>query len=149
MLDRAATIEAWRVPLDGSAPAREADAPWCFVHPAPAGGTTLWTRCSADGPVAGVLVPPGGTPDATAAGLRMDGQLFFGGDFDAAGTAYVVYQEPKVDRVDVATGAVTTLFEAALFGATVSPDGATVYSTEAVGRSRRHLITNFADRVRP
>jgi serine/threonine protein kinase len=149
MLDRAATIEAWRVPLDGGAPAREADAPWCFVQPAPAGGTTLWTRCSADGPIAGVLVPPGGTPDPAAAGLRMDGQLFFGGDFDAAGTAYFVYQEPKLDRVDVATGAVTTLFEAALFGATVSPDGATVYSTEAVGRSRRHLITNFADRVRP
>ncbi len=149
MLDRAASIEAWRVPLDGGAAAREADAPWCFIHPAPAGGATLWTRCSADGPVAGVLVPAGGTPDPAAPGLRMDGQLFFGGDFDGAGRAYVVYQEPRVDRVDVATGVVATLFEAALFGATVSPDGTTVYSTEPVGRSRRHVITNFADRVRP
>jgi Tol biopolymer transport system component len=149
MLDRQTTIEAWRVPLDGGAPSREAEAPWCFVQPAPAGGSTLWTRCSADGPIAGVIVPPGGTPDATAPGLRMDGQLFFGGDFDAAGATYVVYQEPRVDRVDVATGVITTLFEGALFGVTVSPDGQTVYSTEAVGRSRRHVITNFADRVRP
>ncbi|HUQ06700.1 MAG TPA: protein kinase [Kofleriaceae bacterium] len=149
MLDREATIEAWRVPLDGGAASREADAPWCFVHPAPVGGTTLWTRCSADGPIAGVLVRHGATPDPSAAGLRMDGQLFFGGDFDASGSAYFVYQEPKVDRIDVATGGITTLFEAALFGATVSPDGKTVYSTEAVGRSRRHVITNFAERVRP
>jgi hypothetical protein len=52
-------------------------------------------------------------------------------------------------RVDVATGAVTPLFEAAVFGATVSPDGRTVYSSEAVGRSRRHLLTNFAERPRP
>jgi Tol biopolymer transport system component len=150
MVDRGAALEAWRVPTDGSAaPSREAEAPWCFVQPAPAGGWSVWIRCSADGPIAGALVAPGAAPDTAVAGMRMDGQLNWGGDFDARGEAYFVYEEPAMERIDVATGARTTLFEAAVFGATVSPDGKTVYSSEAVGRSRRHIITNFADRVRP
>lgn len=149
MVDRGQALEAWRIPLDGTAAAREAEAPWCFVQPAPAGGWSLWIRCSADGPTRGVLVAPGAVADPAAEGLRMDGQLNWGGDFDARGEAFYVYEEPAMERVDVASGAKTTLFEKATFGTTVSPDGATVYWTEAVGRSRRHLITNFADRVRP
>jgi dipeptidyl aminopeptidase/acylaminoacyl peptidase len=144
MLDRGTTVEAWAVRLDGEA-RREADAPWCFVQPAPAGGWSLWMRCA---PIEGVLVPPGATPAPDAPGISMRGPMFFGGDFDATGTTFVAYDQPTVLRIDVATGKATPVFDAGLYGATVSPDGKTIYTTEAVGSARRNLITNFASRPR-
>jgi hypothetical protein len=148
MVDRVSTIEAWKLGTDGQ-PVREADSPWCFVQPAPTGGWTLWMRCAGDAPTEGVLVAPGKQPDPNATGIRMRGPMFFGGDFDASGTAFFAYDQPSVEKIDVATGAVTHLFDTALYGATPSPDGATVYTTEPVGSVRRHLIANFADRPRP
>ncbi|HVK71995.1 MAG TPA: protein kinase [Kofleriaceae bacterium] len=148
MVDRGTAIEAWRVPPDGEAPVREADAPWCFVQPAPAGGWSLWMRCAGGAPTEGVLVAPGATPDPAAPGLRMRGPMFFGGDFDARGATLLLYDQPRVMTIDVATGAITPQFDAALLGATLSPDGATIYTSEATGRARRHLLTNFADRPR-
>ena len=150
MLDRGSTLEAWAVPLDGGPARREAAAPWCFVQPAPAGGWHFHVRCTADGrPTAGVLVPPGGTPDPDAPGLRMDGQLSRGGDFDAAGRYFFIHEEPTFVRVELATGEKTRLFDQSAFFATVAPDGQTLYTAVPVGRSRRFLITNFASRVRP
>jgi hypothetical protein len=148
MLDREASIEAWRVALDGTgAPAREADAPWCFVQPAPAGGWTAWMRCPDGQPMEAVLVAPGAKPDPAAPGHRMQGPMFQGGDFTAAGDAFVLFDQPQIVRIELATGAATTISEIALYGATVSPDGQTVYTTEAVGSARRHLLTNFGLRL--
>jgi dipeptidyl aminopeptidase/acylaminoacyl peptidase len=143
MVDRSHAVEAWRIPIAGGAATREAAAPWCFVQPAPAGGWTLWMRCTPDAPMEGVLVAPGATPDPAAPGLRMQGPMFFGGDFDARGETFIAYDQPRVERVELATGVVTQMFEAALYGATVSQDGKTIYTTEAVGSARRHLLSNL------
>jgi hypothetical protein len=148
MVDRDAVLEAWRVSLTGGAAVRELDPPWCFAQPAPAGGAAVWMRCPPGAPVEGVIVRAGTIPAADAPGFRLAGPMFYGGDFDATGTVYFAYDQPAVRRIDVATGAATTLVEAAMFGETVSPDGATIYTTEAVGAARRHLITNFATRPR-
>jgi len=149
MVDRGDTREAWRVAIADGKAEREADAPWCFVQPAPVGGWSVWMRCVDTGPVEGVLVAPGARPDPAAPGLRFQGPMYAGGDFDAAGTVYIAYDQPRVLRIDLATGASTTLFEAPAYGMAVSPDGQTVYTTEPVGRARRQMITNFASRPRP
>ena len=106
-------------------------------------------RCPPGAPIEGVLVRGGATPAVDAPGFRLAGPMFYGGDFDATGTAYFAYDQPTVRRIDVATGAATTIVEAAMFGETVSPDGTTIFTTEAVGAARRNLITNFATRPKP
>jgi hypothetical protein len=128
---------------------READAPWCFIQPAPAGAWSLWMRCPPGAPVEGVLVAPGTVPAVDAPGLLMEGPLYSGGDFDAAGTAYFAYVQPDVIRIELATGARTTVVSAPMYGMTIAPDGSAVYTTEPVAAARRNLITNFATRPRP
>jgi dipeptidyl aminopeptidase/acylaminoacyl peptidase len=148
MIDRGEVREAWRITADGRAE-REAPAPWCFVHPAPLGGWTVWLRCVDGAPIEGVAAAPGTPqPAVDAAGFRMQSQFFTGGEFDATGTAYYAYDQPQVVRIDLATGAKTTPYSVAAYGMTVAPDD-TIYLTEAVGAARRNLITNFASRPRP
>jgi serine/threonine-protein kinase len=149
MVVRGEVLEAWRLPPGGAAAVREADAPWCFIQPAPAGAWSLWMRCPPGAPVEGVLVAPGTVPAVDAPGLLMEGPLYSGGDFDAAGTTYFAYVQPDVIRIDLATGARTTVVSAPMYGMTIAPDGSAVYTTEPVAAARRNLITNFATRPRP
>ena len=54
----------------------------------------------------------------------------------------------RVEMREPATGATRTPFEEASHAVAISPDGETVYSVLVIGRVRRHMVTNFADRPR-
>ena len=71
------------------------------------------------------------------------------GAFDAAGARYVYSARSAVALVELATGAHRTLFDEVSHGIAISPDGETVYSVLVIGRVRRHVVSNFADRPWP
>jgi Tol biopolymer transport system component len=137
--------EAWRLPLAGGAAEREAAPPWCFVHPAPAGGWRRFVRCDAETGDRSALVRPGEEPDLAAPDLSADE-----GEFDARGQAFYFTLDPSIWRIDLATGARSRIADAPVANAmTVSPDGKTVFTAEYSGRVRRQLMLDFADRPRP
>lgn len=144
-LTRGGTREAWRVPLAGGAPEREAPAPWCQVVPAPAGGWTYALRCASTVMREVHLFAPGaGLDDAPARTLWASKVAW-----EASGASLVAYDLEVVRRVEVASGATTELLELPIAtSVALAPDG-TIYSAEIVSHVTRHLITNFGDRPRP
>ncbi len=142
---RSGVREAWRVPLAGGAAEREAPAPWCFVQLAPAGDWRMWMRTSVTSArTTGVLARGATPPDPAAPGVALE----VPGAFDATGARYVYSGQNQVTLIELATGATRTLFEEVSNAIAVAPDGETVYSVLVIGRVRRHLVTNFADRPR-
>ncbi len=143
---RAGVREAWRVPLAGGPPEREAPAPWCFVQVAPTGGWRAWIQCAATSPDRHAVLARGDAPPDPTAPTFL---LTVPGAFDAAGARYVYSARTAVELVELATGAHRTLFDEVSHGIAISPDGETVYSVLVIGRVRRHVVSNFADRPRP
>ncbi len=140
-------LEAWRVPLAGGAPEREAPAPFALVVPAPRGGWRVAVAASAGTVRTGVVVPPG-RPLALDPSLRTVELRLVA--WDASGASFVYWDGAALHRFTVGTGEDRPLgAEKDLEGLAVSPDGATLYVSSAVGHVRRHLVDNFADRPRP
>jgi Tol biopolymer transport system component len=140
-----AANEAWRVPLAGGTPEREANAPFALVIPAPRGGWRIALAESGGTLRTGHVVAPGHPvedPAARTVSIRLVA-------WDAGGDSFVYWDGAAIHRFTVGDGSDVRLgTEKDLEGLAVSPDGKTLYVSSAVGHVRRHLIDNFADRPR-
>ncbi len=145
-------FEAWRVPLAGGVPERDAPLPWFQIVPAPAGGWRAAIRVEG-GLIVHILSREMSLDDPGARLLREVDHLAW--EHDGASIVYAV--GGNIHRLDVATGEDVVLFDVpttgdvSVRGLAVSPDGKTIYFATDEGRrqSRRMLITNFGDRPRP
>ncbi len=155
-VDRDGEHAAFRIPLAGGDPTREAPAPWVLVAPSPTGTTTLWVRLEAPGQYAGVFVDGTNTPDLTRVDVRLapnqlsTPSLYFG--FNARGTKLVYYDGKALLSIDTASRQQapvelgTAVMPSNVLGVALAPDGETVYTSQIVGRVQRAVISNFADR---
>ncbi len=142
--------EAWRAPLSGGAPEREAPAPWAWIVPAPAGGWRL--AIAIDGVRATRhFWPPGAGLDDPPARVRGPDSRGWG-VWDANGQSVVHVVGSKVGRFFPASGEDVVLFDTGtgnIQSVAVSPDGNTIYLPEIVSHTRRKLVINFGERPRP
>jgi hypothetical protein len=143
--------EAWRAPLSGGASEREAPAPWGLIMPAPSGD---WRAAIAlDGADRSIhFWPPGTSLDQPAARvLRAHGPGSV--HWDASGQAFVYAQGSKIHRFVLSSGEDHVLLDTgvkhAVHSLAVSPDGNIIFLPEQVAHTRRKLITNFGERLRP
>jgi len=136
--------EAWRIPLDGTAPAREGEV--AFVLPAASG----WSIVIGVGPPEqsrqATLVPPKATPDDP----RIRTLTISSGppDWSSDGNVLAYFDGTKVHRVDVRDGSDKVIAAPSdpKPWVAVSPDGKTIYVLALEGFVRRFLIENFDER---
>jgi hypothetical protein len=137
---------AWRLPLDGGPPAREAAATVAAVVPSPDGGWVLVER-RANGADSDLVVPAGAPLDDPRAVRVTWRQPHWG-----ANGALHGYEDGTVKALVPATGVVRAVMAIDLAPTdswVVSLDEETVYRTVPEPQMRRMMITNFGDRPRP
>jgi hypothetical protein len=130
----------------GAAGERELPAPWSELSPAPRGGWRALLRRAGRAHYHVRFLPPGAAPDDPT--LReVDAHRWGGWSPDGSGWLYG--QRDGVHLIDVASGADRLLSsESFTYGAALSADGQTLYTTHDEARVRRELITNFDERPR-
>jgi dipeptidyl aminopeptidase/acylaminoacyl peptidase len=138
--------EAWKVPLAGGAPSREAPPPIAEVVPAPKGGYRIALAGRGTTVDAAHVVAPGKPLDDPAARILSVRLVAWAAD----GASFLYWDGTALHRFTAATGQDQPLGAAKdLEGLALAPDGKSVYFSAAVGHVRRRLIDNFAERVRP
>jgi hypothetical protein len=151
MLDRDGSFEAWRIPLTGGNATREE--PWVMVAPAPQGNHALWFRRPKSGTEYEAILGAFDAPPAFDAPAVASVTPSFAFGFDSLGRTAILLGgdgSEKVMTLDLDSGTSTPIESGAdIYGVTLSPDGATIYTSEIDAHVRRVLITNFGERSRP
>jgi serine/threonine protein kinase len=138
-------VEAWRIPLSGGVPSREAPPPYCQLVPAPSGGWIAAERCDGARSEIRLLSPGMHLDDPAARTLAARGW-----SWDLDGRSLIYWTGTEIRRLPVSGAAESKLFTATMAEwIAASPDGKTIYYPDPVAHVHRHLITNFADRPRP
>jgi hypothetical protein len=146
-IERGQGGEAWSAPLAGGSAERELPAPWVALYPAPRGGWRMVMQGAKDGWRARFLAPGAPLEDPAARELTFD----ISGRWAPDGLSFLYRKGATLRRFDVETGEDRTVLEhmeIPVMTFAISPDGNTLYTVHYVGRTRREVITNFADRPR-